>query len=132
MIVVGRLIDGTEIVGDMVGETENGIQIVNPVQVIYRHGVSSTTPAVSFARFMMFADQEEFDFQKVDFVAVSQVVPEMVKIYRRLIKQIKPEYEVTAKADDSSDPATTPVADSKKELYDAILQSLEIEEMTKH
>lgn len=131
MIVVGKLVDGTEIIGDMIGESENGIQISHPLQIVYKYSLSSTVPSVSFARFMMFADQQEFDFQKVDFMIVAQAVPEMVGIYHRLLSQILPEEKeegdvmATVKGD-------TPITDSKAEFYKALLQSLEPKDMTKH
>lgn len=127
MIVVGKLVDGTEIIGDMVGETENGFQIANPLQIVYKYATNSVMPSVSFARFMMFADQQEFDFQKVDFMVVAQAVPEMVGIYHKLVAQITPDAnkKAIAKGD-------TPIADTKAEFYKALLQSLEPEEMTKH
>lgn len=119
MIVVGKLVDGTEIVGEAISETDDVIEIANPLQIIYKYTMNSIMPAVSFARFMMFADQQQFDFLKDDFMIITEAAPEMTGVYRRLLAHMNP-------ADHPGDPT------DKAEVYKALLQSLEPKEMTEH
>lgn len=129
MVVVGKLVDGTEIIGELTGETENGFQIANPLQIIYKYTMSSTVPVVSFARFMMFADQREFGFQKVDFMVVAQAVPEMTSAYKKLVIQMIPQDKESSQTPGMDEQLPS---NSKDEFYKAFLQSLEHEDMTKH
>lgn len=128
MIVVAKFTDGTEIIGELTSEAENMITLAHPLQIIYKYSMTSPLPTVSFARYMMFADITEFDFQKVDFVVVSPAVPDIIPVYRRMVKMLSKK-EPTEELKDVS---ATDIDDMKKDLYSSLLESLDGEQMTKH
>lgn len=128
MIVVAKFTDGTEIIGELTNEAENMVTIAHPLQIIYKYSMASQLPTVSFARYMMFADITEFDFQKVDFIVVSPAVADVVPIYRKMVKMLSKDEP----ASELKDASASSIESMKKDLYSALLDSLDGEEMTKH
>ncbi len=128
MIVVAKFTDGTEIIGELTHEAENMITIAHPLQIIYKYSMTSPLPTVSFARYMMFADITEFDFQKVDFIVVSPAVPNVIPVYKRMIQMLSNDKS----SDELKDVSAASIEEMKKDLYSSLLESLDGEEMTKH
>lgn len=128
MIVIAKFTDGTEIIGELTHEAENMITIAHPLQIIYKFSMTSPIPTVSFARYMMFADLTEFDFQKVDFIVVSPVVPDIIPVYKRMIKMLSRKNST----EELKDVSATDIDAMQKELYSSLLESLDGEQMTKH
>lgn len=128
MIVVAKFTDGTEIIGELTNEAENMVTIAHPLQIIYKYSMASQLPTVSFARYMMFADITEFDFQKVDFIVVSPAVPDIIPVYKRMIKMLSRKNST----EELKDASATDIDAMQKELYSSLLESLDGEQMTKH
>lgn len=130
MITIIKLVDGTEVAGEVEDETSNHIIMRNPLQINYRHTLSSTVPSVSFSRYILFADSENISFDKYHIMNRVNARPEFDGFYKTSISQIKESLDPQIARDLSE--AIDPELTSKEELYSAILRSIDPDQMTPH
>lgn len=130
MITLLRLVDGTEVAGEVADETSNHIILKNPLQINYRHTIASTTPSVSFTRYMMFSGSESISFDKYHIMNRTVARTEFEGFYRTSVSQIKESLDPQIARDLSDADETMPT--NKEELYSAILRSMDPDEMTSH
>ena len=67
MIVILKLNNGTEIVGELVDEKPASITLRKPFQINYKY-FYGPLPSMSLAKYMMFADNDTFSFMKDTFI----------------------------------------------------------------
>lgn len=65
MTTIIKLASGVEIVGDIEINNNYNVVLNKPLQINYRY-VFGATPAVSFVRYIMFADSQSVSFNKED------------------------------------------------------------------
>lgn len=130
MITLLKLIDGTEVAGEVEEDTSNHVILKNPLQLNYRHTMSSTVPSVSFSRYMMFSGSDTISFDKYHIMSRVKARPEFEGFYHTSIAQIKSSLDPQISRD-LTDADETPVG-NREDLYAAILRSLDPDGMTSH
>lgn len=73
MVVLIKTKNGTEIIGDMVDNTQEGILLSDPFVINYRFTVGQPMPSISLSRYMPFAADTERRFDWSDIM--HQTVP---------------------------------------------------------
>lgn len=130
MITILKLVDGTEVAGEIEDETSNHIIMNNPLQINYRHTMSSSVPSVSFSRYMLFAGSENISFDKYHIMNRVEARAEFDGFYRTSIMQIKESLDPQIARDLADGDETIPT--DKDQLYAAILNSLDPDNMISH
>lgn len=130
MIVLLRLVDGTEVAGELEEEVGTHVILKNPLQINYRHTMSSTTPSVAFSRYMMFAGTETISFDNYHIMNRAVARPEFEGFYYTSVSQIKESLDPQIGRDLADADETAPT--NKEDLYAAILHSLDPNNMSSH
>lgn len=88
MVSLIRLIDGTEIVGEV--QEENDEMIVdNPMLINYKIRSDSHLPVISMLRFMPFAKNPNIKIKKTHILSSALPMNGLVKYYKSSIKSMK-------------------------------------------
>jgi hypothetical protein len=67
MILIIKLTNGTEVVGELVKDTPAAIVLRDPFQINYKY-FYGPLPSMSLAKYMMFTDNDTFVFNKDDYL----------------------------------------------------------------
>jgi hypothetical protein len=88
-IIILKLTDGTEVVGAHIGETPRFVTLQDPLLINYRLPPYQAMPTVSMSRYVPFADEPTFNFDKADIK--HQVVPKpaLIHYYNYSIKNFR-------------------------------------------
>lgn len=81
MISSIRLIDGVEIIGDIIAIENNTIVVEDPLQVNYKITVMQPTPSMSLSRFMPFVANTTFEFSDQSVTHIAPVRESMATYY---------------------------------------------------
>lgn len=87
-IAVIKLVNGTEIVGNVLGEGST-VTVEDPLQINYRQKTNGGLPSVSLHRFNPFSLNNVYTFLTNEVLSVDPPVPGMVKYYEVSIKTIR-------------------------------------------
>jgi len=63
MIRIIKLVNGTEVVGDIVFENNHVLEVENPVQINYKN-IEAPIPSVSLTRYIQFSKTKKCTFEK--------------------------------------------------------------------
>lgn len=81
MLILLKLQNGQEVIGNVKEEAENLLTIEDPLQINYRLVATQPMPTVSVSRYMPFAAEKVFFFHKKDLLHVSAPKAAMVDYY---------------------------------------------------
>jgi len=87
MISLIKLIDGTEIIGN-VGDAEDTVSVSNPLQVNYYMRNPANPPVISLFRYMPLSSTVDFNFSRSHIIAITEPMPGMVGYYNATLKDI--------------------------------------------
>ena len=90
-IVIGKLIDSTEMIGEIVEETEHQVTISRPLSIIYKHSLESDVPKVSFVKYMTFVDVTDITLNKTDFIVCAEASEYIIDVYKRMANRLFPQ-----------------------------------------
>jgi hypothetical protein len=88
MVSLIRLIDGTEIVGEVKEENDEVI-VDNPMQINYKIRSDSQLPVISMLRFMPFAKTPNIKIKKTHIISSALPMNGLVKYYNSSIKSME-------------------------------------------
>lgn len=88
MISIVKLVDGTEIIGN-VSSKEEGIFIEEPIQITYKIRVDSNVPVISMIRFIPFASEHKVTIKNEHVMAVASPMKGLIEYYNSTIKSLK-------------------------------------------
>lgn len=121
-IVIGKLIDSTEMIGEIVEETEHQVTISRPLSIIYKHSLESDVPKVSFVKYMTFVDVTDITLNKTDFIVCAEASEYIIDVYKRMANRLFPS--------DNETGAQLDVATERSKLYARLLEVINHEVMT--
>jgi len=80
-----RLVNGQEVVAELVNEDETGIEIKNPVMVmVVPNKADPSNPNIGFAPWANFSDDKEFVLNKATVIAVMNPIKDFLNEYNRM------------------------------------------------
>lgn len=129
MVVLLKLINNIEVVGEVEVETSNMIVLKNPLQINYRYYIGSM-PSVSFVKYSMFADSDTATFQHSHVISKHQAREAFVKFYYHSVQN----YSVTQNVDDElkSIVEKEQAEDNKQEFFKNVLENMSVEDLVKN
>lgn len=128
MLALLKLYNGQEVIGSITEDLKTKVSIEDPLQINYRLVSTQPMPTVSISRYMPFAANKVFTFDKKDLLHLVEPKPAMVEYYnhalnnyRRVIdKNVEEELvEATKPPDDYSDGEN-----GMSDAYQALLERL--------
>lgn len=88
MISIVKLLNGTEIVGEVVKEENEFITMSDPLTINYRYKNDFSPPIISLTRFSSFSSSKETTIKREHILAVFVPSENMVKYYNVSLKNI--------------------------------------------
>lgn len=88
MIQIVKLVNGSEIVGDITKEDSNAITLSNPLSINYRYKNDLSPPIVSLTRFSPFTGDKEVIFKNEHVIARITPISSMISYYHTSLKNI--------------------------------------------
>lgn len=82
MIVILKLINSQEVVGELVSSSVDSVQLKRPLMINYRYYIAGT-PSVSFARYAMFSANEIMTFQRSHVISEIEARQSFNEVYER-------------------------------------------------
>lgn len=80
-----KLIDGTEVLSEVLNETQTEVTIKNPVRIVVMPSRSDPkTPTVGFAPWADFSDEKEFTIHKAHVIVTMKPVQEFINQYNSM------------------------------------------------
>jgi hypothetical protein len=92
MIKIIKLLNGTEIIGSILQENNNIIEIDNPIQINYKN-IESSIPSISLTRYMQFSKIRKCTFEKSNVVNIVEPLEGMVSYYNTALHHFKTEID---------------------------------------
>ena len=89
MIALIKLSNGTEIIGDIVGQDLKSLTIRDPLQINYRQRMDMAPPAVYLHRFVPFAFNTEHVLKYEQILSYSVPIPGLVNYYSATLNAIR-------------------------------------------
>jgi bifunctional ADP-heptose synthase (sugar kinase/adenylyltransferase) len=89
MLALIRLQDGTEVIGSVKEDHNSKIVLEDPLQINYRLVAHQPMPTVSISRYMPFAEEQIFSFDKEDVMHIVQPKKSMAEYYKSALKNYK-------------------------------------------
>lgn len=124
--VILKTNDGTEVIGEVVGQSPGSITVRDPLVINYRFMPQQHQPMVSMSRYMPFAIDPVFNFRKEDIRHQAPAKPGLVHYWRYAVSNYV-EY-----IDDSLErqmfeavPMETETKHSLKEAYNSLLENMD-------
>lgn len=104
--VVMKLISGETVIAQLLNETNDGVHVINPLQVkmipvMYKDG-DYGEQAIS-SRLCQFTDDVDFTFNYKDLIYCKPLKPKMEPIYTRLIKSFEEETKEIVEEEQTED-----------------------------
>lgn len=81
MISLIRLRDGTEVVGNVTDVTEEGLTILDPLQINYKITIMQPAPSMGLSRFMPFSESTEFHLLHDHITVVTKARESLAQYY---------------------------------------------------
>jgi hypothetical protein len=98
MIKIIKLLNGTEIIGSILQENNNIIEIDNPIQINYKN-IESSIPSISLTRYMQFSKIRKCTFEKSNVVNIVEPLEGMVSYYNTALHHFKRVSEIDTELD---------------------------------
>lgn len=89
MVSIIKLVNGTEIIGEVILNDEKAVVLKDPLQINYRYKNDFSPPIISLQRYSPFAQPEEIHFKQEHIINVTPPVNNMIKYYNVSLKNIK-------------------------------------------
>jgi hypothetical protein len=89
VVSIVKLVNGTEIIGDVIQDTEKELVVNNALQVNYRIRQDSGFPMVSLHKYIPFAGEDNITFSKMQVLNRVKPLPGMIKYYIQVLDSIK-------------------------------------------
>lgn len=89
MLVLIKLQNGTEVIGNVTEELKTKITIEDPLQINYRLVATQPMPTVSVSRYMPFSSDQTFTFDKKDLLHIAEPKYSMTKYYQHALNNYK-------------------------------------------
>ena len=128
MLALIKLQNGQELIGNMKEEQEATVTLEDPLQINYRLIATQPMPTVSVSRYMPFASEKVFAFDKKDLLHVSKPKSAMAEYYKHALNNYKKvidrnvdeelRYAATSPDDEEDD------GDEITEAYKALLERM--------
>lgn len=80
MIVIVRLVSGHDVAGELIHEDVRGLTLRHPLLINYKYTMGGY-PAVSFAKYMVFAEADEVPFDRPNVLHVMAARKSFVEFY---------------------------------------------------
>lgn len=125
-VSIVKLVNGTEIVGDVLANDEQVVIVNDPLQINYRQKANSTLPSISLHRFNPFSNSTCMCFNNRDVLSVDSPLPGMVKYYDVSMKVIREEvdkmisdelFDAAASYSEMSEETKVKMAMMEKQVY---------------
>lgn len=116
-----KLSTGVELIADIVSFNEGMLMIHKPIIVNYRYFQNTAFPMISFVKYMILSNEENYVFSVKDIMNISEPLAVMVDYYKATVDNVYEhsnsllQGELTKALDGINE------ENSKKDLYDAIL-----------
>ncbi len=121
-----KLVNGTEIVGNVLDDDGNVVIINDPLQINYRQRNNSNLPSISLHRYNPFSNSTCSIFNGKDILSIDLPLPGMVKYYDVSIKYIREEvdkliseelFDAASSHNEMSDETKIKMAMMEKQVY---------------
>ena len=92
IILILKLIDGTEVIGTLVDDNAKVITLANPAQINYKN-IESSVPSVSLTRYMQFSKTKQHTFERSKIFSVAEPIKGMCAYYQMAIEHFENEID---------------------------------------
>jgi hypothetical protein len=123
-----KTIDGAEVVGEVVGQTEDSLTVRDPLVINYRFQPNQSLPTISMTRYMPFAIDPVFNFKKEQLQHTADPKPGLIHYWRHAVSNFEEyiddsiEHQMIEAAPlDTSD--TT--SDTMEHVYQSLLENMD-------
>ena len=123
MISVIRLRDGTEVVGNVTDVSQDGITVVDPLQINYKITIMQPAPSMGLSRFMPFSDSTEFHLLHDHITVVAKARDAMAQYYSYALANYITELD--GRINDELVDSATEEERSVNDLYTQLLEKME-------
>ena len=125
-LVLLKLQNGTELLGDVVSFDDTQVQVRDPLQINYKFLSFQPMPAMSVSRYMPFANDSLFVFDTNDVLHVVEPKPIVVEYYNYALKNYQENIDPMVEME-LSGAAERPIKSksTKDDFYKAILERAE-------
>lgn len=89
MLALIKLQNGQELIGNVKEEQEQTVVLEDPLQINYRLVATQPMPTVSVSRYMPFASEKVFAFEKKDLLHISKPKSAMADYYKHALNNYK-------------------------------------------
>ncbi len=89
MLALIKLRNGQEVIGNVKEDFDNKVSIEDPLQINYRLVATQPMPTVSVSRYMPFAVEKVFTFDKKDLLHIVEPKPAMADYYKHALRNYK-------------------------------------------
>jgi len=89
MISIIKLVNGIEVIGDIISDESNIIIMKNPLQINYRYKNEFSPPVISLTRYSSFAETRDVLFKKENVMNTFTPIVNMIKYYNTSLKNIE-------------------------------------------
>lgn len=119
MIVILKLTNTQEVVGELLDSSITGVRLKRPLLINYRYYIAGT-PSVSFARYAMFSADDQISFQRAHIVNEIEARSSFVNVYERQADYFFSEHEksIDAELDSFADRTEQQDNDQLKKLLE--------------
>jgi hypothetical protein len=92
MTKIIKLFNGTEVIGSVLQENNNIIELDNPIQINYKN-IESSIPSISLTRYMQFSKTRQCMFEKSKVVNIAEPLEGMISYYNTALHYFKTEID---------------------------------------
>lgn len=127
MLALIKLCNGQEVIGSIKEDFDDRVSLEDPLQINYRLVATQPMPTVSVSRYMPFAINQVFTFDKKDLLHIVEPKPAMVDYYKHALNNYK--HVIDKNVEEELIGATKPPegygeGDEISDAYQALLERL--------
>lgn len=127
MLALIKLCNGQEVIGSIKEDFDDRVSLEDPLQINYRLVATQPMPTVSVSRYMPFATNQVFTFDKKDLLHIVEPKPAMVDYYKHALNNYK--HVIDKNVEEELIGATKPPegygeGDEINDAYQALLERL--------
>jgi len=89
MVSIVKLLNGTEVIGNIVSESDKELVVNHALQVNYRIRQDTGFPMVSLHKYIPFAGEDNITFSKQQVLNKVKPLPGMIKYYSQVLESIQ-------------------------------------------
>jgi len=118
MITIVRLVDGTELIGDVINSNDK-VTIKSPLQIGYYFKTPTSIPIITMHRFMPFAKDDVFSFYLDHVMSTAEPKTSVIKYYNEMVKELA---ILDVAIEDELSDKQEEITDTDKEIAAAIIE----------